>query len=308
MNIEQESLDSGFVVGHGGADAASKPIVAAGYANKAYKGVRVRAATANTIVIHVGPAGVKTTTGYPLPAGEELEIKIDNPSRINVVATPADNCEQTVTLSGQIVGDTFTLAFNGQTITPPLPVNATALQVQTALRALSTIGAGNCDVTGADGGPYTVEFVGDLAKTDVNLMTGTGTGVNEKQTVAIDDATSSGTFTLTFGGQTTAAIDYNAPAQGVGSVEEKLAALSNIGVGNVAVTGGPGPGTDWVVEFKGTLGLTDVAAMTGDGLLLTGGSTDVTITETQKGDATCTVTVAKVADITSGSQYSWIAL
>ena len=41
MNIEQESLNSDFVVGYGGADAASKAIVAAGYANKAYKGVRV---------------------------------------------------------------------------------------------------------------------------------------------------------------------------------------------------------------------------------------------------------------------------
>ena len=30
-------------------------------------------------------------------------------------------------------------------------------------------------------------------------------------------------------------------------------------------------------------------------------------TETQKGDTTCSVTIAKVADITAGSQYSWLA-
>ena len=34
----------------------------------------------------------------------------------------------------------------------------------------------------------------------------------------------------------------------------------------------------------------------------------VTVTENQKGDATCSVTVAKVADITAASQYSWIAV
>jgi hypothetical protein len=91
-------------------------------------------------------------------------------------------------------------------------------------------------------------------------------------------------------------------------VEDALELLSSIGEGNVSVTGGPGPGTDWVVEFVGTLARTDVGAIAGVGTSLVGGSTDVTVTETQKGDATCTVTIAKVADITLGSKYSWIAV
>ena len=75
-----------------------RPIVAAGYAKKAYKGVCVRAATANTVVIYVGAQHVSVNDGYPLPAGEELDIPIEDPSKVYVVATPASNCQQTVAL------------------------------------------------------------------------------------------------------------------------------------------------------------------------------------------------------------------
>ncbi len=304
MNIEQETVTE-FFVGSGGADAAGNPIIETGYIRKAYKNVRVRAATANTLVIYVGPTGVTTSTGYPLPAGEELSIPIEDPSMICVAATPAADQQQTITLAGDIPGDTFTLTFRGATTTP-IATNANAAAVQSALVALSTIGTGNCTVTDTGGvDPYTATFVGTLAKQDVDLMTAVGSGVNEKQTVAIDDATSSGTFTLTYSGQTTAPIAFDATATAVATA---LKALSNIGDADVAVTGGPGPTADWVVEFTGALALTDVAAMTGTGTSLVGGSTTVTITETQKGDATCTVTIAKVADITSASKYSWIAV
>ena len=303
MNITQETVDN-FVVGHGGADASDKPIVAPGYARKAYKGVYVRAATANTIVIYVGNDNVTASDGYPLPAGEEVLIPIENPSKVFVVATPANNCSQTVALSGHIAGDTFTLTFEGAT-TSAISVTANSATVQTALQALSTIGAGNCSVTDTAGGPpYTVEFTGSLQKTDVSLLVGIGSGVNEKQTIAIDDASSGGSFTLTYSGQTTGAIAYSATAEDVASA---LKALSTIGDNDVEVTGGPGPGTDWTVEFKGALALTNVGALTGDGLLLVGGATTVTITEAQTGDNGCTVTVAKTADITIGSQYSWLS-
>ncbi len=189
MNITQESV-ADFVVGHGGADAASKPIVAEGYARKAYKGVRVRAAAANTIAIFVGPRGVDTTTGYPLPAGEEVAIPIENPSKVCVVANPANNCEQTVTLAGQTTGDTFTMTFGGET-TVAISATANAATVQSALQALSTIGSGNCSVTDTGGGsPYTVAFVGSLAQQDVALMTGSGSGECTVTVAKVADITS----------------------------------------------------------------------------------------------------------------------
>ena len=50
------------------------------------------------------------------------------------------------------------------------------------------------------------------------------------------------------------------------------------------VTGGPGPTADWVVEFKGALAHTDIAALVGDGANLTGDTKTVTVTETVKGN------------------------
>lgn len=85
------------------------------------------------------------------------------------------------------------------------------------------------------------------------------TGTNELQTITITGSPTGGTVTVTFGGQTTAAIPYNANAA---QVQAALEALSTIGGGNVNVTGGPGPGTPFRVEFVNTLGGANQAAMT----------------------------------------------
>jgi hypothetical protein len=174
MDITQESV-SEFFVGHGGADIVSKPIVAANYACKAYKGIRVRAKTTNTIVIHLGPQGVSEVTGYPLPAGEEVTLPIDNPSKVHVIATPVGNSQQVVTLTDAEAGDTFTLTFEGETTTD-ISYDANATVVDSALEALSTIGTGHINVSGNAGGPWTVEFIGSFAKKDVSPLIGNGTG------------------------------------------------------------------------------------------------------------------------------------
>lgn len=105
---------------------------------------------------------------------------------------------------------------------------------------------------------------------------------NEAQTVTITGAPTGGTFTLTYAGQTTAAISYNATAAVVAAA---LAGLSNIGDNDVAVTGGPGPGTAWVVTFRGVLGGTDVAQMTATGSLTGGTTPAVAVTTTTAGGA-----------------------
>lgn len=58
---------------------------------------------------------------------------------------------------------TYTNAF-GSFSTAPIAWNATAAAVTAALVALPNIGAGNAVAAGADGGPYTVTFQGDLAR------------------------------------------------------------------------------------------------------------------------------------------------
>lgn len=108
------------------------------------------------------------------------------------------------------------------------------------------------------------------------------TQTNEVQTVAVTGSPTGGDFTLTFSGQTTAAIPFNATAA---QVQAALEGLSNINVGDVAVTGGPLPGTAVVVTFKGQYIGTDVATMT-DTSSLTGGTTpDAGVTVTTAGGA-----------------------
>ena len=111
---------------------------------------------------------------------------------------------------------------------------------------------------------------------------------NETQTVSLNNSDSGGTFTLTFESEETANIVYDASAS---VVESALEALTTIGVNNVSVSGGPGPTVDWLVEFVGDEGEQDVGLLVGDGTLLTGGDTIVTITETEKGDSTSTVNI-----------------
>ena len=112
---------------------------------------------------------------------------------------------------------------------------------------------------------------------------------NEQQTISINDSCSGGNFTLTYEAQETGNIAYDAA---FGDVQSALELLSTIGSGNVSVTGGPGPTTDWVAEFTGSaLTGTDLNPMTGDGTNLTGGNTVVTITETVDGAASPTTAV-----------------
>jgi hypothetical protein len=90
----------------------------------------------------------------------------------------------------------------------------------------------------------------------------TGLRVNEIERISINAR--GGTFTISHGGNTTAAIPYNASA---GEVQSALEALESIGPGNVAVKGGPGGeggGTPYFVEFVGKLGKMAITPLTTD--------------------------------------------
>ena len=116
------------------------------------------------------------------------------------------------------------------------------------------------------------------------------TGTNEEQTVSIDNATTSGNFTLSHGGNTTDPINWNASSTNVKD------AIDGMGPDyDVAVSGGPGPSSDWVVTFSGNLASQDLVNMTGDGTNLVGGSTVVTVTQTVQGDS-------------ASQSYSWLAV
>lgn len=109
-------------------------------------------------------------------------------------------------------------------------------------------------------------------------------GTSAQQTVEVQNA-SGGSFTLTFNGQTTAAINYFA---GANVVQNALAALSNIGVGNVNVTQNAGlPGVlFYVVNFAGTLAHAAQAMLTIDTSGLTGIGVIANITQSIAGGVT----------------------
>lgn len=81
---------------------------------------------------------------------------------------------QTVTVNGIPTGGTFKLKYRGQT-TGTIAFNAAGSVVQTALRALSNIGATGVTVTGA--GPYVVTFGGPLAAQDVFMLQADSSGL-----------------------------------------------------------------------------------------------------------------------------------
>lgn len=102
---------------------------------------------------------------------------------------------------------------------------------------------------------------------------------DEIQTVTITGAPTGGTFTLTFGANTTSAIAYNASAA---TVQAALVALASIGANNATVSGSAGG--PWTVEFTSALGFSLRALITGNGGSLTGGaSPSVSIVEANAG-------------------------
>ena len=91
---------------------------------------------------------------------------------------------------------------------------------------------------------------------------------NEQQAITLDPAVAGGTFALTFGGQTTAAIDFDESAA---SIQSKLEALSSINAGEISVSGGLVDGYV-LVEWIGGEAAKDQDAITITGAALTGGS------------------------------------
>lgn len=137
----------------------------------------------------------------------------------------------------------------------------------------------------------------ELARMEaINLVAGTylqGTllgqlsagATNDQQTVTITGTPTGGTFTLTVeypvgNTQTTAAIAYNASAA---TVQSALAALSNVGSGNVTCTGGALPGTAVVANFVGNLAARPMILMTAANSTTGGTSPAVTPSHTTTG-------------------------
>jgi hypothetical protein len=116
------------------------------------------------------------------------------------------------------------------------------------------------------------DLLGETPNVTLDIALFSAGNVNEAQTVTISGGVTGGTFTLTYSGQTTAAIAWNAASS---AVQSALVALSNLAAGDVTVTGSAGG--PWTVTFGGTLASQNVAAMTASAASLTGGTPAIAV-------------------------------
>jgi len=98
------------------------------------------------------------------------------PPVLEMAAAPTNgvNAVQTLSVTGSPDGGSFTLTFGGKTTTA-IAFNAAASDVQTALQALSSIGAGNVICTGGPlpGANVTITFANSLAGQPQSTITHT---------------------------------------------------------------------------------------------------------------------------------------
>lgn len=208
-------------------------------------------------------------------------------------------------------GGTFTLTFGGQT-TSNLSYNISTASLQTALQGLSSIGAGNCAVSGQFPA-WDVQFTGTLGLAAQSLITSSavlltppskieigteqvGDGTHNaiqsielslKPAVTITGLTAitqtvasglptSGTYTLSFAGQTTSGIAWNATAA---TIQTALQGLSTIGSSNALVSGFF---PNYQVTFVAALALTPEPLIIANAASLSPASA-ITVVETQRG-------------------------
>ena len=208
------------------------------------------------LLSNIGDTDVAVTDGDP--AGWVVEFigalaKTDVPA---ITGVCGKNEKQTVVVSAGAAGDKLVLTYDGQS-TGELNYDATSAQIAAALKLLSNIGDTDVAVTDGDPAGWVVEFTGALAKTDVPAISGI-CGKNEKQTVVVTGGQAGDKLVLTYGGQSTGELAYDATSA---QIAVALKGLNNIGDSDVAVTDGDPAG--WVVEFTGALAKTDVPAITG---------------------------------------------
>ena len=103
---------------------------------------------------------------------------------------------------------------------------------------------------------------------------------DEQQTVRVTNATG-GTFTLTFNGQTTAPLPFNASRD---AIDAALEALPNVGADNIQVSGSTAVNTNNVnVFFRRALQQSNQNQITGDGSGLVGTGATLTLNTSQEG-------------------------
>ncbi len=219
-------------------------------------------------------------------------------------------------------GDTATLTINKKSLIVTIGAAVTTADVAAAIDAAVDATSATAGLVGTEsrnvGGQEIPEFAeldASASSSTLTLASATAgvpftltrsdtavTTVNEVQTITAGGTVSGGTFTLTYDGQTTTAIAYNADAA---TVDAALEALSNIGAGDVTCAGGALPGAAVTVTFTAALAATDVVQLTADGALLTGTSPTIAVATTTQGAAAGAL--GAVTAVTAATGKNWLS-
>lgn len=232
----------------------------------------------------VGLTG-ETLSTVNVDDGEQTDLDADEPT------LTAATTVVVITILNMPYGGTFTLSYGGSTTGGITYTSATISTINSALSSAS-ITAWTCTAASGDGVysakkftltsnsagydagvilPSVASLVGCNA-IDVRTTQQALVARNEVQQVSIAADPTGGTFTLSFDGQTTAGLAYNASAS---TIQTAFVGLSSVGSGN-AVVSGP-VGGPFIVEFQSSLGSAEQDLITGSAANLTLPSTaDVT--------------------------------
>ncbi|MCB1968127.1 MAG: hypothetical protein KDI64_19365, partial [Candidatus Accumulibacter sp.] len=205
------------------------------------------------------PVLVASATGF-LPGGGEPATF----SATTVTDGVGVNEQQRITHDG--TKGSFTLSLNAET-TAPIAWDAAAADVKAALELLASIGPDNVAVTSSAAGTYDITFQNSLQGDNLDALTFDATALKladgsaaalSVQTLVDGDTghveevqqfyhdADWGAFVLTFQGETTAPIAYDASAA---QVQTALEGLAPIHPGDIAVAGTGTQNNPWVVTF-----------------------------------------------------------
>lgn len=234
--------------------------------------------------------GVRYAFSYTGGAGNDNLFKATGSTGMLAVLDPIiDDEQQTLGVTATPVDGTFSFTYKGKT-SAEIDFDATAATVQAELRKVE--GMEDVIVTG---GPFSdADFTFKFpAMGNVPLLNVTSTmrdALDEQQTLSVSGTPADGDFTVTFDGNSSDAIAFDADAADVQTALRLVA-----GMEDVTVTGGPFGTADFVVTFPGS---GDVPLMTVVSTMVDGDEAAVTVeAETTAGNI-----VQPVATTTAGPQ------
>jgi autotransporter-associated beta strand protein len=238
----------------------------------------------NTAVKTDGSHGTTVASGATLQVQGGINVTTE---ALTINGTGLNNQGALVGIGNDTWGSAVTLGsssgIGAANTTDNLAINAAITDNGSGFGVTKT-GFGTVQYTGSTSNTYTgltsvndgtlqLNKSGGATAISGNLTVGDGTVISEVQTVTVTG--SSGTFALTFNGQTTAPLLFNATATQVQSALNGLPSIGGVG-GSVSVTG---TGGVYTVTFGGTLGGSPQMLLDASGI----GGTFVSVSEVTAG-------------------------